>query len=410
MPVIDRVKWDGRADMLAWKFPSEELSTWTQLIVSETQLAFVVKDGIYQGPFEAGRHVLETENIPLLRGLMGIPFGGKTPFSAEVWYVNLLTNLDVKWGTSDPIQLQDPAYGILVPIRAFGQYGIRIGDAKKFLLKLVGVVPSFDSSALSTFFKGVLTTKIKTSIGNAILKHGKSVLELSTELENISDLVKNSLAPEMENYGVALSQFNINSINVPEGNPAVVKLRDALAKRAEMRILGYSYQQERSFDVMEGAARNEGTAGGVIGAGIGLGMGVNVGQTIGGQMGQIVQGTGMGPQSTPPTPSPGSAAQVQTFPCNSCGNQIAAGVKFCPSCGDPVDPCPKCGADNRKGASNCSACGASLPTECMQCKAMVPPESKFCPSCGNKMTATCKSCNCDLRPGTKFCSECGAPQ
>lgn len=405
MPVIDRVKWDGRADMLAWKFPSEELSTWTQLIVAETQLAFVVKEGIYQGPFEAGRHVLETENIPLLRGLMGIPFGGKTPFSAEVWYVNLLTNLDVKWGTADPIQLQDPAYGILVPVRAFGQYGIRISDAKKFLLKLVGVVPSFDSSALATFFKGVLTTKLKTSIGNAILKHGKSVLELSTELENISDLVKNSLTPEMENYGVALSQFNINSINVPDGNPAVVKLRDALAKRAEMRILGYNYQQERSFDVMEGAARNEGTAGGVIGAGIGLGMGVNVGQTIGGQMGQIAGNTGMG--GGPASGGPGSGP---VFPCSNCGNQLASGAKFCPACGDPVDPCPKCGADNARGSAKCSACGTSLPTECGKCKAMVPSDAKFCLSCGNKMTNNCKDCSAELAAGAKFCGQCGAAQ
>ena len=137
MAIIDVVKWNGTPSILAWKFPSEELSTWTQLVVNETQEAYLVKEGVYQGPFRAGRHTLSTENIPLLRNLIGIPFGGRSPFSAEVWFVNLITNLDIKWGTADPIQLQDPEYKIMVPVRAYGQYGIKISDPKRFLLKLV---------------------------------------------------------------------------------------------------------------------------------------------------------------------------------------------------------------------------------------------------------------------------------
>jgi membrane protease subunit (stomatin/prohibitin family) len=114
LAVVDLVKWNGTPDLLAWKFPSEELSTWTQLIVGETQEAFLVRGGVYEGPFGAGRHTLDTENIPVLRNLIGIPFGGKSPFSAEVWFVNKLVNLDVKWGTPDPIQLQDPKFQLMV--------------------------------------------------------------------------------------------------------------------------------------------------------------------------------------------------------------------------------------------------------------------------------------------------------
>ena len=71
MPVIDLVKWNGNPNILAWKFPStEELSTWTQLIVNETQEAYLVKGGVYEGPFGAGRHTLSTENLPVLRTLL----------------------------------------------------------------------------------------------------------------------------------------------------------------------------------------------------------------------------------------------------------------------------------------------------------------------------------------------------
>lgn len=155
--IIDLVKWDTRnPKLLAWKFPSQELSTWTQLIVNETQEAYLVSGGVYEGPYEGGRHTLSTQNIPILRNLLGIPFGGQSPFTAEVWYINKAAILDLKWGTPDPIQLKDPLYGVMVPVRAFGQYGIRIRDGKKFLLKLVGTLPSFDCRVTQQLLQGHL--------------------------------------------------------------------------------------------------------------------------------------------------------------------------------------------------------------------------------------------------------------
>lgn len=288
MPVIDLVKWNGSPNLLAWKFPSEELSTWTQLVVNESQEAYLVRGGVYDGPFYGGRHTLTTENIPLIRNLLGLPFGGQSPFSAEVWYVNKITNLSIKWGTPDPIQLQDPKYQIMVPVRAFGQYGVKVQDSKKFLLKLVGTLPGFDVDTLSEYFKGVFTTKIKTEIANSIIKMGVSVLEISTHLEELSASLRVALNGEMEEYGVSLAQLNIHSINVPEDDPAVVKLKSALAKKAEMGIVGFNYQQERSFDVLQTAAGNEGTSGDAMGAGLGLGMGLGIGGPLAQTMGQMV--------------------------------------------------------------------------------------------------------------------------
>jgi len=313
--VIDRVKWDGSAQLLAWKFPNDQLATWTQLIVNESQEAFVVRGGVYDGPFGAGRHTLSTENLPGLRGVLGLPFGGKSPFSAEVWYVNRITNLDVRWGTPDAIQLQDPRYQVMVPVRAFGQYGIRISDAKKFLLKLVGTVSDFTVDTLNDYFRGVFITSIKTQIANAIVKQGQSVLEISTQLEALSAMLRQALSVEMENYGVTLTQFNIHSINVPEDDPAVRTLKEALAKRAEMGIVGYTYQQERSYDVMQTAAGNEGSTGTLMGAGMGVGMGLGMGPSMGQAYGQMASQVQIPPanQTPPPVaPSPQSEAPAPT--------------------------------------------------------------------------------------------------
>ncbi len=287
MAIIDLVKWNGNPNLMAWKFPSEELSTWTQLIVNETQEAYLVKGGIYEGPFMAGRHTLSTNNIPLLTKLMGLPFGGQSPFSAEVWYVNKQTNMDIRWGTPDPIQLQDPQYKIVVPVRAFGQYGIRISDAKKFLLKLVGTLAAFDTETISKYFKGIFTTRIKTEIANAIIKQGESILTVTARLEELSNVLRVSLLPDMDEYGVELTHFNIISINVPEDNLGYKKLQEALARKTEMDIVGFNYQQERSFDVMQTAAGNEGNMGGAMGAGMGVGMGVGIGMPMGEMMGNL---------------------------------------------------------------------------------------------------------------------------
>ena len=434
MAVIDLVKWNGNPNILAWKFPSEELSTWTQLIVNESQEAYVVKEGVYQGPFGAGRHTLSTENIPLLRSLIGMPFGGKSPFTAEVWYINRATNLDIRWGTPDPIQLQDPKYQIMIPVRAFGQYGIRIVDAKRFLLKLVGTLPGFDVNTLADYFKGVFTTKIKTGIANAIIKNGQSVLDITTQLEVLSDMLKQSLAPEMEEYGIGLAQFNIHSINVPEDDPAVKTLKAALAKRTEMGLLGFNYQQERSFDVMQTAAGNEGTAGGVMGAGMGMGMGMAIGGPMGGAFSQLTPQIQAGVTTAPSSQvlclkCHGSNPQGMKFcgtcgssldrtvetkqlvtTCDKCSKIVPKGAKFCPNCADPINACPECDEDNPAGASICRSCGKSMPIDCKNCKTTIPDGVKFCPECGMKTASSCIKCGNDLIRNAKFCNNCGEAQ
>ncbi|WP_421990009.1 SPFH domain-containing protein [Roseococcus sp.] len=287
MAVIDFVKWNGAPDILAWKFPSEELSTYTQLIVNESQEAYLVKGGVYEGPFGAGRHTLATENIPIIRALIGIPFGGQSPFSAEVWFVNKQVNMDIKWGTPDPIQLQDPKFGLMVPVRSFGQYAVKVKDSKKFLLKLVGTLRYFDAESVMSYFQGIFITRIKTEISRQIVNNKISVLEISSNLDQMSRLLMETLTGEMDEYGLHLENFNINSINLPENDPGVVSLKAALAKRAEMQIVGFNYQQERGFDVMETAAGNEGSAGTVLGAGMGIGLGAGIGLPMGQAMSRI---------------------------------------------------------------------------------------------------------------------------
>ena len=156
MEWIDRLKWDNPGTDLVWKYPKEDLTTLTQLIVNESQSALLFKNGQAFDVYRAGRHTLSTANIPLLNKLVNLPFDGKTPFAAEVWFVNHAIPLNLKFGTATPLQLEDPVYQIVVPVRAYGQFGLEITDPGLFVQKLVGVMSSFDQAQVVDYFKGVM--------------------------------------------------------------------------------------------------------------------------------------------------------------------------------------------------------------------------------------------------------------
>ena len=97
MALIDVVKCEVNDKEFVYKFPSDDLRIGTQLVVYPAQTAFFVKGGKVLDEFQSGTHTLKSENIPLLNKLINIPFGSKSPFKAEVWFINQISKLDIKW-------------------------------------------------------------------------------------------------------------------------------------------------------------------------------------------------------------------------------------------------------------------------------------------------------------------------
>ncbi|MDE5995652.1 MAG: SPFH domain-containing protein, partial [Eubacterium sp.] len=359
MAIVDVIKYNGSPDVFAWKYPSEELGTWTQLIVNESQEAILFKGGKALDVFQSGRHTLETANIPILNKIINLPFGGRSPFTAEVWYINKINSLDIKWGTASPIQLQDPKYSVFIPVRAFGQFGIRIENSKQFLVKLVGTLPIFDKANILKYFRGLYLTKVKDAISSYLVHEQISIMEINAYIDELSTYLQEKMQPVLEEYGINLINFYVNDISVPEDDTAVKKLKDALAKKAEMNIIGYNYQQERSFDTLEGAANNTGSAANFMGPGLGLGMGVAMGGAVGNQFSRIVKTINTNAQDTKSCPSCGALMpeskrfcsdcgcdtnkeadkkEKDTIKCSNCGFEYKNTMKFCPECGDKYNP------------------------------------------------------------------------
>ena len=283
MPIVNIVKYESNLEEFIHKFPSEDLKIGSQLIVSVSQVAFFVKGGKILDKFSPGTHTLSTDNIPVLNKIINLPFGSESPFQAEVWFVNLISRLDLKWGTTAPIQLEDPKYGIIVPIRAFGQYGIKISDPKLFFESLVGNMDSFTSERINDYFKGKLLSSLTAIISNKLIKDHISVLEINSLLEELSLFAQDKINQTFLHYGIELINFYFVSINIPENDASVIKLKEAKDLAAKLKILGRDvYQMDRSFDVLDKAAENEsGLSGSFASAGIGLGIGNVIGSSMG---------------------------------------------------------------------------------------------------------------------------------
>lgn len=293
--LLDRIEYNGLPDDLLWRYPYDNISTAARLVVQEGQEAVLMKEGAIYDVFGPGTTTLSTGNIPLLQKLINLPYGGNTPFTATVVYVNKNTRRNLKFGTPAPFDVQDPLYGMAIPVRSFGMFGIRITDSTLFLREIVGTQHLFSTADIIEQFKGLITRKLTSNVGKFIEQNKISVTRISAYLDELSNFMKKAIQEEFESYGLQITNFDIESINFDKNNPNVQKIQDAESEAAKRRMEGYTYQQERQLDIMEGAANNEGGAGQMMGAGMGLGMGFGIGGAFGSQMSNIA-GAAMGAQ------------------------------------------------------------------------------------------------------------------
>lgn len=380
MAVIDRIKYDGPQNGSNWlihKFPSEEFVLGSQLIVNQGQEALFFKGGEALDLFGAGTHTLHTGNLPLLKKLVNMPFGGKTPFTAEVYYVNKTSRLDMNWGTQNPFQIEDPKYGLILSIRSRGTYGIRIIDSRMFVSELVGAVPNgttINYPFVASYFSGLLTSSIKTVISSFMIKKKISFLEVTAYLEELSKECYKKVADEFDRFGVEIVNFFIDTISPPKDE--FEKLRNY---KEELALGNDFYRQRRAFDILETMADNP-ASGGVANAGIGLGMGLGVAPTVGGLFSDI--GNSVGGANAPTGQASNEAA------CPHCNAKNPAGQKFCGECGKSIvvgNACPECGKVNPSSQRFCGECGAPLSKKCSSCGQVNDLSQKFCGNCGSRL-------------------------
>jgi membrane protease subunit (stomatin/prohibitin family) len=416
MATIDLVRWSpqGRDTIYAHRFEETNLSTFTQLVVQESQEAVLFSKGQIAGKFGPGKHTLNTENLPVIRNLFGIPFGGKNPFTAEVWFVNKLQPYNIDWAI-DKMAIHDADYNTQLPLTANGRYGLKITDAEKFLIKIVGTRKEFTQDDLTDQFFGEFSTKTKSTILQYMLKHRIGYKQISAYLDSISDYLKSTMLPFWENLGLELTKFYITSIEIDSSTADGKRVLEAISQQSAMSITGRTWQQEQMFGVANNAVDGLGNGnGGLIGGLLAMNMMGGMGGGTGAGMIQpqynqpAFGGINQGSQEQPVQP----IQNIREVYCSNCSRKFSNTHRFCPHCGDPYNPCPKCCTDNDLNAKRCVSCGVPLQAEsgtCPHCNAPMVPGSTFCGNCGKQVGSSdkCNRCGNLFPPNVKFCPVCG---
>ena len=243
--VAEVLKYEGDNKTFVWKHPSEDFNNRTQLIVHESQEAIFLLNGQALDTFGPGRYTLETENIPLLARFLRLLSGNSTPFHAEVYFINKSVQMGIKWGTDSKVRYVEPKYGFPMELGASGSMNMLVKDSRKLLLKLVGTMKGISweergdkfSQSLQSCFRPVISMAVKSNLSSAIKAEDFDILEIDEHLEKLSDILHKKIEPEFEEYGIAIPQFYITAVVLPEEDVNFRRLRELHTVEMQKRMI-----------------------------------------------------------------------------------------------------------------------------------------------------------------------------
>lgn len=311
-------------DELAYREPQQGSGDWrmgSQLIVGESQAAVFVRAGQALDVFGPGRHTLSVANLPILSGLIGLATSGRTPFTADVYFINMKDMPQVGWGTVKPIYLNvTTGLGILL-LRTHGTMNISISDPMMFLKRYAVGKPITRLRDI----KDALQTMLLGEINSLMLSSGAdNLVAANTVLEQVEGAMLVKVSEKFEQFGLMIKGLEANpfdTVNVP-----IEELRDIVPLEVWMNVL----ERQKRLDIGMAAANNPGMGGALASAGVGLGVGQQLGASMNPDMAAMQQqmmqqqqlmnqmmmnqmGNQGGQKAAPANNNPQTKEEVQTF-------------------------------------------------------------------------------------------------
>ena len=302
---IDVIEWNETTDgVLAWRFPFEdnEIQNGAQLVVRESQLALFVNEGKVADMFGPGTHTLNTQTLPLLTNLKNWDKLFASPFKSDVYFFSTRQQLDLRWGTSQPITLRDKDFGA-VRLRAFGNYSVRLVDPRKFHTEVSGTRPSYATADLDGQLRGVLLQHVSDAVAGS----GIPFLDLAASQGAFAKALAETTAPAFEALGLKLEGLTVQNVSLPEELQKVLDQKIGMGMVCQNMGQFVQYQAAQALPTLA-AQGGGGGGGGVMGDAAGLGAGLAMGQLMAQTLQQGLQG------ASAPAAGAGAGAGAATPP------------------------------------------------------------------------------------------------
>jgi len=382
---------DDRKGQIVFKWPDITIRRFTHAIVNADEMAMFVNTGQVVQTLGPGRHQIDANELPALGAVIDHITGGNA-YRAELYFVGTREYTGFKFGGRVD-DVQDARTGLVVTLRVFGDYALRVADPVRLVTNLTATVDVTDNERIAGWVSDQLLKVLRTHVTTQVIRNGWPILGLMAYSAEIEQATIDAANGQLAGYGVQLTRMGNFDVNLsPEDEKQLKQLaKDTMYSQLAGGFGNYA-QGEMALGAGQGMAQGgAGVDGAFLGAGFGLasGMGAQQAAALQAQQAAALQAQqaaaaqqaatrqGMpaygpggqqpggpdGPQGAPPQPQ-GAPSQPQPGGgpvCASCQAANPAGAKFCMGCGQKLAPtvqhCTECGTELPAGAHFCSGCG-----------------------------------------------------
>jgi membrane protease subunit (stomatin/prohibitin family) len=348
---------DDRKGQIVFKWPDVTIRRMTHAIVNADEVALFVNTGQVVQTMGPGRHSIDADELPGLGALIDFATGGNA-YRAELYFVGTREYTGFRFGGRVD-DVQDPRTGLVVTLRVFGDYALRVIDPARLITNLTATVDVRDNEKIAGWVSEQVLKVLRTNVTTQVVANGWPILGLSVHSPEIEQAAITSANGQLESYGIALSRMGNFDINLAPEDAAQLK---QLAKDTSYSQLAGGFQQYAAGEMALGAGQGMSQGGGAT-EGAFLAAGFALPGMMAGAMQQQQQRPAPVPQAqqAPPAPAAAPPTAVAGPACGSCSTPNPAGAKFCMSCGTPMAPavkhCTECGNELPGGAKFCANCG-----------------------------------------------------
>jgi membrane protease subunit (stomatin/prohibitin family) len=346
---------DDRKGQIVFKWPDITIRRYTRAIVNADEMAMFVHTGQVVQTLGPGRHQIDANELPGLGAIIDAVSGGNA-YRAELYFVGTREYTGFRFGGRVD-DVQDPRTGLVVTLRVFGDYALRVVDPVRLITNLTSTVDVTDNERIAGWVSDQLLKVLRTHVTTQITRNGWPILGLMAYSAEIEQATIDAANGQLVNYGTQLTRMGNFDVNLAPEDETQLK---QLAKDTSYSQLAGGFQNYAAGEMALGAGQGmaqggAGTEGAFLGAGFGLASAFGAQQAAAAQQAAQPQGG----QPSQPAPAPAQAAGGPV--CASCQTGNPAGARFCMGCGQQLAPavvhCTECGTELPSGARFCANCG-----------------------------------------------------